>query len=82
LEAIIMSKAELLELEEKIMKYMVEVAEDQVIDTNEIVNLAMYAREITNKIDEDGIVDDEEQVIYDRVSGKLKELFLKYDIEE
>ena len=46
-----MSKAELLELEEKIMKYMVEVAEDQVIDTNEIVNLAMYAREITNKID-------------------------------
>ena len=77
-----MSKADLLELEKKIMKYMNVVAEDEVIDTNEIVQLAMYAREITNKIDEDGVVDDDEQVIYDRVSGQLKELFLKYDIEE
>jgi len=76
-----MSIATLLELEKKIMRYMNEVVEDDIIDVDEVVKLAKYANEITRKIDEDGIVDQEEQVVYDRVSGKLREMFLKYEIE-
>jgi len=77
-----MSKAELLEIEKKIVRYIEEVKADEIIDVDEVVQLAKYARQITQKIDEDGIVDADEQVVYDRVSGKLKELFLKYEIEE
>lgn len=77
-----MSKAELLEIEKKIIRYIEEVKADEIIDVDEVVQLAKYARQITQKIDEDGIVDADEQVVYDRVSGKLKELFLKYEIEE
>lgn len=76
-----MSIETLLELEKKIVRYMDEVVEDEIIDVDEVVKLAKYANEITRKIDEDGIVDQDEQVVYDRVSGKLRELFLKYDIE-
>ncbi len=77
-----MSMAELMEIEKKIVRYIEEVKADDIIDVDEVVQLAKYARQITQKIDEDGIVDANEQVVYDRVSGKLKELFLKYEIEE
>ena len=77
-----MTMAELMELEKKIMRYMDEVVEDKVIDVSEIVNLAKYANDIVKNIDEDNIITDEEQVVYDRVSAKLKSLFQKYDIEE
>jgi len=77
-----MSMTELMEIEKKIVRYIEEVKADDIIDVDEVVQLAKYARQITQKIDEDGIVDANEQVVYDRVSGKLKELFLKYEIEE
>ncbi len=77
-----MTMAELVELEKKIMKYMDVVVEDEVIDVNEIVNLAKYANDIVKNIDEDKIITGEEQVVYDRVSAKLKTLFQKYEIEE
>ena len=77
-----MSMAELMEIEKKIVRYIEEVKADDIIDVDEVVQLAKYARQITQKIDEDGIVDANEQDVYDRVSGKLKELFLKYEIEE
>jgi len=77
-----MTMAELVELEKKIMRYMDEVVEDDVIDVNEIVNLAKYANDIVKNIDEDKIITGEEQVVYDRVSAKLKVLFQKYEIEE
>ncbi len=75
-----MSMEKLLELEKKINEYMVEVAEDQIIDTQEIIKLAKHASNIVDEIDKDGIVDDEEEALYERVSAKLKALFKKYDV--
>lgn len=71
----------LLELEKKINGYMEEVTADNVIDTDEIVQLANYAKEIVNEIDEDRFETDEEKEVYDRVSTKLKELFRNYEIQ-
>ena len=77
-----MNLPELLELEKKIMKYMDQVVADDLIEVDEIIQLAKYANEIVQNIDEDGIVDKEEQEVYDRVSEKLKVLFKKYEIED
>ena len=80
-EVKIMSMDELMELEMKLLNYMEEVTEDNVIDRNEIIKLGEQVKKIIAKIEEDHVVTPEEKEVYERVSEGYKELLKHFEVK-
>lgn len=70
----------LFELEKQINEYLEVVVEDNVIDSEEIIQLAKIASSFVSEMEKDGNISPEEQEAYERISIKLKELFRKYEV--